>query len=205
MQDETLKTDNQSVPKNNLNTILTIINGVLLVGLVVLYFIILTPNDGPANMINGVAGKARIAYVNSDSILAHYDMVKSMRDELQQNTSTLESELKNKQAAFERDAAYFQDQVNKKSISEQSAQEIYGKLMNEQQKIYSLREQYSSQIAQKEFAMNQLLLDSLNNFLERYNSKLKFDYILSYTRGGSILTANDSLDITEDVIKSLNT
>lgn len=200
MQDETIKSE----PKKNWNLIFTIINGILLIGLIVLYFIILKP-DNSEILINGVSGKAKIAYVNSDSILAHYDLVKSMRDELQQNTASLENELKNKQTAFERDAAYFQDQVNKKSISEQSAQEIYGKLMNEQQKIYSLREQYSSQIAQKEFAMNQLLLDSLNNFLKRYNTKYKFDYILSYTRGGSILTANDSLDITKEVIESLNT
>lgn len=200
MQDETIKSE----PKKNWNLIFTIINGILLIGLIVLYFIILKP-DNSEILINGVSGKTKIAYVNSDSILAHYDLVKSMRDELQQNTVSLENELKNKQTAFERDAAYFQDQVNKKSISEQSAQEIYGKLMNEQQKIYSLREQYSSQIAQKEFAMNQLLLDSLNNFLKRYNTKYKFDYILSYTRGGSILTANDSLDITKEVIESLNT
>lgn len=200
MQDETIKTDRQK----NWNLILTITNGILFIGLVVLYFLILKPTENSGSLINGVSGKAKIAYINSDSILAHYDLVKSMRVELQQNTASLENELKTKQAAFERDAAYFQDQVNKKSISEQSAQEIYGKLMNEQQKLYSLREQYSSQIAQKEFAMNQLLMDSLNNFLERYNSKLKFDYILSYTRGGNILTANDSLDITNDVIKSLN-
>jgi outer membrane protein len=52
--------------------------------------------------------------------------------------------------------------------------------------------------------MNQLLMDSLNNFLKRYNEKMNFDYIFSYNRGGSILTANDSLDITNEVLKLLN-
>lgn len=59
----------------------------------------------------------RLAYVNSDSILAHYDLVKSMREELEAKTIRLENELKTKQAAFEKDAAYFQEQVDKKSIS----------------------------------------------------------------------------------------
>ncbi len=192
--------------KNNTNIILTIINVVLLIGLVILYFIVLKPgNSASVKAVQKVSGGAlSVAYVNSDTLLAHYDLVKQMRDELQKNTVAYENELKNKQSTFEKDAAYFQEQVNKKSISEASAQEVYSSLMAEQQKLYELREKYSAEIARKEFDMNQLLLDSLNNFLERYNRKMNFDYILSYNKGGSILNANDSLDITNDVLLELN-
>lgn len=193
-------------PKRNFNPVLTITNIVLLAGLIVLYFIVLKPNDNlPGIAMQKASGSSvTIAYVNSDSVLANYTLVKSMREELEKNTKRLETELKNKQASFEKDAAYFQEQVNRKSISEASAQEIYGKLMAEQQKLYELRDQYSTQISQKEFDMNQLLLDSLDNFLKRYNKKMNFDYIFSYNKGGSILTANDSLDITKEVINLLN-
>lgn len=195
--------------KSNTNTILTIANAVLFVGLVILYFLVLSPgkNNTPnyavmQKMASG--GSVTVAYVNSDSILTHYEFVKSMRNELESKTTRLETELKKKQAAFEKDAAYFQEQVNKKAISEASAQEIYGQLMAEQQKLYDLREQYSAELSKQEYDLNLLLLDSLNNFLERYNKKMNFDYILSYNKGGSILTANDSLDITNDVLRLLN-
>ncbi len=193
-------------PKSNLNIVLTIINVVLLIGIVILYFIVLKPGNGTSAKAvqKASGGSLSVAYVNSDTLLAHYDLVKQMRDELQKNTLTYENELKNKQSTFEKDAAYFQEQVNKKSISEASAQEVYNSLMAEQQKLYELREKYSAEIARKEFDMNQLLLDSLNNFLERYNKKMNFDYILSYNKGGSILNANDSLDITNDVLLELN-
>lgn len=193
-------------PKSNLNIVLTIINVVLLIGLVILYFIVLKPGNSTSvkSIQNASGGSLSVAYVNSDTLLAHYDLVKQMRDELQKNTVTLENELKNKQGTFEKDAAYFQEQVNKKSISEASAQEVYSSLMAEQQKLYELREKYSAEIARKEFDMNQLLLDSLNNFLVRYNKKMNYDYILSYNKGGSILNANDSLDITSDVLLELN-
>lgn len=222
MQDETLPTSPESTEhvekqnpeiinqpkKANLNTILTIVNAALLVGLAVLYFIVLKPSasDNPnfALMQKASSGSVTVAYVNSDSILTHYEMVKLMRTELETKTANLETELKKKQAAFEKDAAYFQDQVSKKTISEASAQEIYSQLMAEQQKLYDLREQYSSEISKQEYELNLLLLDSLNNFLKRYNKKMNFDYILSYNKGGNILTANDSLDITNDVIKLLN-
>jgi outer membrane protein len=52
--------------------------------------------------------------------------------------------------------------------------------------------------------MNVALIDSVMNFLKRYNEKYKFDYILGFTKGGNILYANDTLDVTNDVIKELN-
>lgn len=189
-----------------LNLVLTIVNAILLAGLVILYFIVLKPGGGiPEKAIQKASsGSVTVAYVNSDTLLANYSLVKEMRDQLQANTTKYENELKNKQSAFEKDAAYFQEQVNKKTISEASAQEVYASLMNEQQKLYDLRERYTSELAKQEFDMNQLLLDSLNNFLNRYNKKMNFDYIFSYNKGGSILTANDSLDITNEVLELLN-
>ena len=143
MQEEIVNQTSEIVvkPKTGSNIVLTIINIVLLVGLIVLYFIILRPgssgNDGDAGLQQKISsGNVSIAYVNSDSILALYDLVKSMRSSLESQTAILEGELKKKQAAFDKDAAYFQEQVNKKTISEASAQEIYAQLMADQQKLY---------------------------------------------------------------------
>lgn len=196
-------------PKTSANKFLTITNIVLLLGLIILYFIILKPGNKKVDDSLSLnqklsSGNLSLAYVNSDSILVHYDLVKSMRTSLESKTSALESELKRKQAAFEKDAAYFQEQVDKKTISEASAQEIYAQLMAEQQKLYELREKYSAEIAQQEYELNIVLVDSLNNFLKRYNEQMNFDYIFSYSRGGNILVANDSLDITEKVIRLIN-
>lgn len=211
MQDESVfntpesNDSKQRSKSNNSNLILTIINVVLLVGLIVLYFIVLKSNDIPGKAITKASGNSvTVAYVNSDTILAKYALVDQMRKELEKSTAQYESDLQKRQTAFEKDASYFQEQVSKKTISEASAQEVYGSLMQEQQKLYELREKYSSDIAKREFDMNQLLLDSLNNFLKRYNQKMNFDYIFSYNRGGSILTANDSLDITQQVLDQLN-
>ena len=211
MQEENLNQSNEIVvkPQNSGNKVLTILNIVMLVGLIVLYFIVLKPSNKSQSEDTGLqqklaTGNISIAYVNSDSLLVHYDLVKSMRSSLETESAGLEAELKRKQAAFDKDAAYFQEQVNKKTISEESAQDIYSQLMAEQQKLYELREKYSNQIAEQEYKHNLVLIDSLNNFLGRYNKKMNFDYILSYSRGGNILVANDSLDITSSVMKLIN-
>jgi len=206
MEETPLVETSPEKPKKNPALVLTIVNIVLFIGLIILVFLILKPNNSiPAKAImKASSGNTTIAYVNTDTILAHYDLVKNMKDQLQSSTDKLEKELKNKQASFEKDAAYFQEQVNKKAISESSAQEIYASLMQEQQKLVELRDKYSSDLAEQEFKMNQLLLDSLDNFLKRYNRKMNFDYIFSYNKGGSILIANDTLDITREVLDLLN-
>ena len=217
MQEENLTSENTNPQIENLretetgmkkNNVFTIVNVALFIGLIVLYFLILKPGSSPDTGLpvsqKLSSGAATIAYVNSDSILEHYDLVKSMREELEKKSAVMEAELKRKQASFEKDAAYFQEQVNKRTISEASAQEIYAQLMAEQQKLYELREKYSAEIAQQEYQLNLVLVDSLNNFLGRYNEKMGFDYIFSYNRAGNILVANDSLDITNQVLKLIN-
>lgn len=196
--------------KNKPVSWLLVVNMVLLAGLVVLYILFFTGGkSGNDSRIAGAVAKASsgqvsVAFVNNDSILEHYELVKKLKKELQAKGDRYSAEVAGKQATFEKDAAYFQEQVQKKSISEQSAQEIYASLMENQQKIYDLRDRYASELQQSETDMNVALLDSVMNFLQRYNKKYKFDYILGFNKGGNILYANDTLDITKDVIRELN-
>jgi outer membrane protein len=189
---------------------LLILNIILLIGLVVLYFLFFNEKgkDGGASMAQTLAkagnGSMAVAFVNNDSILVNYDLVKKLKKDLEAKGDRLTAEVAAKQKAFDKDAAYFQDQVQKKAISEASAQEIYSSLMQNQQKINELRDQYTSELQREEQDMNIALLDSVMNFLKRYNTRYKFDYILGFNKGGNILYANDTLDITNNVLKELN-
>jgi outer membrane protein len=189
---------------------LFILNIILLVGLAVLYILFFTSgrDSGETGVIQAVSkannGITKVAFVNNDSILVNYELVKKLKKELQVKGDRYSEEVANKQASFEKDAAYFQEQVQKKTISEESAQEIYAKLMENQQKIYDLKDRYSAELQISESDMNVVLLDSVMNFLKRYNQKYKFDYILGFNKVGNILYANDTLDITNDVIRELN-
>jgi outer membrane protein len=194
---------------SKINPLLLGLNIVMLVGLIVLYILYFTGSGGKSDTLAGAITKANkgaisVAFVNNDSILSNYDLVKKMRADLEAKGKRLEDEVASKQKAFEKDAAYFQDQVAKKTISEQSAQEIYGQLQQNQKTIYDLRDRYAAELQQSEMDMNVALIDSVMNFLKRYNEKSRFDYILGFTKGGNILFANDTLDVTKDVIKELN-
>jgi outer membrane protein len=201
--------EDSNTSKSKINPMLLALNLVMLVGIIILYILHFSGSGSQGSSISGAVEKASkgnisVAFVNNDSILSNYELVKKMRADLEAKGRRLEGEVAAKQKAFEKDAAYFQEQVAKKAISEQSAQEIYGQLQQNQQKIYELRDRYAAELQQSEMDMNVSLLDSVMNFLNRYNEKYKFDYILGFTKGGNILYANDTLDVTGDVLKELN-
>ena len=77
-------------------------------------------------------------------------------------------------------------------------------LKAEGQKLYQLNQDYTSRMSDEEQRLNQVFVDSIHNFLKRYNSKFGFDYILGYSKGGGILLAKDTLDITSTVLDGLN-
>jgi len=194
---------------NKINPLLLSLNLVMLAGLIILYFLYFTGSGSKSNSISGAIEKANngsmsVAFVSNDSIMSNYELVKKMRVDFEAKGKRLEAEVASKQKALEKDEAYFEEQMAKKTLSEQSAQEIYGQLQQNQQQIYGLRDRYLAELQQSEMEMNVAIIDSVMNFLKRYNEKYKFDYILGFQKGGNILYANDTLDVTGDVIKELN-
>ena len=196
--------------KSNKLSPLLILNIIVVIGLIVIYILYFTNKEKPqehqqAQFIPAVnSGSNSIVFVNSDLILEKYDLVKKLTDQLERDRKKKDTDFSAKQKADEEDAAYFQMQVEKQAISEQSAQQIYEQLMMKQQELYGLQEQYSGELAQKEFEMNIVLLDSIRNYLNRLNKIYRFDYVLSYNTVGNILLAKDTFDITQQVLDGLN-
>lgn len=145
-----------------------------------------------------------IAYINTDSILRNYELVKELGNKLEDKSIQYEKEISNKQAEFEKEAAYFQESVKKNALSENSAKEIYQKLMEKQQSILELKDYYSRQLAIEEGRINELLVDTVSQFLKRFNKGIHFDYILGFNKNGNIFLANDTFDITKQVLAELN-
>lgn len=145
----------------------------------------------------------KIAYINADSIMVHYLLVEKLMSSLESRGLELEKDLQQKQKLYEKDAAYFQEQVKKGSISEESANTIYEKLMQKQQELMNLRDKYAQEVGYLESQMNKQLLDNVSDYLER-NNNFQYDYILNYSYTGDILLKNPKFDITNSVVEGLN-
>lgn len=150
------------------------------------------------------SGSNSVVFVNTDQVLQGYDLVTKLTGDLEKDRRKKDAGFTARQKEYETDAAYFQQQVQQQTISEESAQQIYEQLMAKQQNLYELQDQYAAELAQKEYEMNIVLLDSIRNYLKRINLKYDFDYILSYNATGNLLFGKDTFNITQQTIQGLN-
>ncbi len=192
----------------NLNTVLLL---VVLAGLIVLYILFFTSKpsgevavtEEDSAMIAPASGPD-IVYVNIDTLNEYYEFVKVLKRNLESTGNRLQREVLNEQDALEKEAAAFQQKISTNSITEERARVVYEELMTKQQTLMEKKDRYTQLIAEQEFNMNIQLLDTVNNFLLRFNRDYQYNYILAFRTAGEILVASDSLDITRQVLDQLN-
>lgn len=145
-----------------------------------------------------------VGYVNYDTLMIHYKMVIDMREELEKQKNTLESDVLNKQKILQTKIENYRSNLEANRINLQQAQAAEQQLGAEQQKIMELREIYLNQLAQKQIEMDQVIQDSVINYVHRINKDHHFDYVMGFSKGGGIILANKAFDITQVVIDGLN-
>ncbi len=219
MTAETKQTDNSNEEKSiieiekkdkkfNFNTILNVI---LLIGLVVLYVIHfqdkgITEKEHPKPLpvLQSTQIAPTIVFVNSDTIKEKYLFVKEIKEKLKKRYNQMEGVIANKQAELERKEKSLQNKMELKIIDRNEAEKLYANLQIEAKELYELNDKYTNQLAEEEYDLNIQYMDSVLNYLERFNVYYNYDYILGYTRGSGILYAKDTLDITDQILDALN-
>lgn len=189
--------------KTNLNLIISIVLGVLVVVLFILHF---TGGKSNAQLVTAAttASSGRIAFINSDSILSQYAMAKEIKAQLEDKVKKVQDELASREQSFQKRVKDFQDKMQAKSITQDQAQKTNDQLTQEKQSLDGLSGQYQQLIAQQQQELTIALHDTITNYLKRFNKDIKFDYILNFRTGGDLLYENPALDITNVVIKGLN-
>ncbi|SDG73746.1 OmpH family outer membrane protein [Chitinophaga filiformis] len=144
-----------------------------------------------------------IAYVDIDTVEAHYEYFKEKKAELEKKQQAIDNELQANVRALQNEAADFQRRANGMTQSEGEATQRA--LYNKQQQLEGKAQAMRSQYAEQENKFNEELQKRLNDFLTKYNSDKRYAYILSYRTGASnVLYKDEKYDITNEVIKGLN-
>lgn len=185
-----------------------IVNVVLLVAVGVLFVLLYSGKNsgsGSNNEANSVmAEDSQIYYVEIDSVIANYDMATDLAAELEKSFQTSDTEFANRQAAYQREVNDYQDRYNRGLITRSQATTIEEQLYTKQQELLNLQQTLSDDLAEKQSVMNRQLIDAIMKYLDNSSSRFNCKYILGATFGGNVLYANDSLDITDQVIEGLN-
>ncbi|TWW01190.1 OmpH family outer membrane protein [Chitinophaga pinensis] len=146
-----------------------------------------------------------IAYVDIDTVEAHYDYFKVKKAELEKKQQAIDNELNANARALQNEAADFQRRVNANSVTQAEGEATQRALYSKQQQLEGKAQNMRSEYAEQENKFNEELQKRLNDFLAKYNADKRYAYILSYRTGASnVLYKDEKYDITNEVIKGLN-
>ena len=146
----------------------------------------------------------RVAYVDIDSLLNDYQMYIDKRDEFVEDQSNSQAELQNRSQQLQQEFQDLQQKLNKGLITRAKARMMQQELGQKEQQLYQLRNNLTSQLAEKEQVIYRQVLNSVMDFMEDYADEHNYHYVLSYSFGGPVLYSAEKFNVTQDVVKGLN-
>lgn len=154
----------------------------------------------PASQTGGV----KIAWVNADTLNEKYEWLKQQKATIEQRLRNAENTLQGKEEALMRDAQALQEKFATGTMTQADAEKQQAALMQRGQKLEEEKSRLSRSLADDQKKALDELYSNLEAKLKEISGQIGYDYIFSYQRGAQILLANDSLDITKQVLEMLN-
>ncbi len=208
-QPETPTTANDNAPKKSNNLLIiatfTVACAALVISIIGLFSKGSEEPQTPAKAGKIVqTGNLKIAYINTDTIMAKYNMAVEMQKELSARQSQLETSLRNKYNQLQKEEQEYLKTGQNLTLSQQQAKEKDFK-QREQQLSQDMQQQ-PAQFQQEIAKQNEKLLNAVLAFVKDYNAKHdKYNIILSTSRyNGPTLYIDAGMDITDEIVKGLN-
>lgn len=189
-----------------------LINGVLAAAVVVL-FVMQFSNKKSSDSTAPVGTQISesevvlpIAYIDVDSLLKNYNLAHDISETLIRKQEGARANLNEKARQLENEMKEFQRKIeNNAFLSRERAEAEQNRLVRKQQELQELDQRLSIEFMNEQQKMNQQIRDSINNYINHYNTSKKFHMIISNTNNDNLLYADKAYDITSEVVNGLNT
>jgi outer membrane protein len=198
------------VKNNNLPVIL---NVVLLIAVAVLFYLhfssskelaaVKETQDSTPNLSfrvpKNLAG-ARVLYVNVDSINANYlaftELYQQEGGNLEQEYQRYQMRVNNYQRRYEKLNSGWKGSADSAMIEEKALEAEARSLAAVEKRLTAMQ----SQAMEK----NEIINQEVSTYFKQYSREKGVDYIIAIGAGSPIIYANDSLEVTRDVVEALN-
>ncbi|PWS26594.1 outer membrane chaperone Skp [Pedobacter yonginense] len=150
-----------------------------------------------------VSATEKIVFVNSDSLLTKYDYYKDLKVKFEGKSKNAQADIQAKGQAFQREVAQYQQNAGTLAADVRKATEE--RLARKQQELQTYQQNAGGALQNEQAAENEKLYDKVAAYLKGYAKEKGYKMVLTYSKGNSaILFADESLDVTSEVIKGLN-
>ena len=150
------------------------------------------------------AVKGDIVYIQLDRILQEYDMANDLRSVVETKVQNIQAEVDRRGKKLENDVNDFQEKLNK-GLMTRSVAEVQGqKLQQQEAEFNNFANQKNNEIIEEQTVMMNQLADAIKTYLDKYNEEKQYAMILTNQGGAPVITGDQGLDITDEVLAGLN-
>jgi outer membrane protein len=184
------------------NSALLIYNIILTVAVAILFFWHFKDNSSSTAAANPLAEGKKIVYVNTDSLLTNYQFYKDTQKEFENKGYRLQVDLGNKERALQNELGAIQQRAQSMTQVELQAADITLKKKGSDLQTYSQQQQ--QKLAEEQTKRVDEIYSAIRDHIKSLNKGNKYEYVLGYAKGGGILFADESVDVTKAIVTGLN-
>ncbi len=184
-------------------------NIVIAIAVVVLYILHFTANKSQAPVFVNATDSTLMAmpginavYVNGDSLLENYDYFKNAKKQFEAKTVRTEKEIEAKRSVLELEFTNYQKMASSMSAEQRARTEE--SLMRKEQELRLFGENAANKLQEEQNKFNEELFDKVSKYLKEHSKEKSYKVVFNFTKGAGILYADDSLNITNEVLEGLN-
>jgi outer membrane protein len=146
--------------------------------------------------------KEKIVYINTNKLLMEYHGMKLVQKDLEKLQGGWAAKIDTLQSELEQDIKKFEKERIKLTAREAGlAEEV---LRGKQDRFLMYQESMKKKSAEEEQKKKGQVAEEMNSFLKEYGEAHSYQYILGATNLGNIVYADQVYDITDEVLKIMN-
>ena len=163
-----------------------------------------TVSSDPSDSTYVAKAPSGIVYIDLDRIVPEYDMASDLGAVVETRVKNIQDEVNRRGKQLENEMIEFQNKINKGLIT-RSVAEVQGQeLQQKQAQFNEYATQKNNEVIEEQTVMMNQIADAIQTFMDKYNEEKKYTMILTNQSGVPVISADPSLDITDDVIARLN-
>lgn len=145
---------------------------------------------------------SQLVYVDVNKLIEGYKRTKIAKAEFEKKAGTMKANVDSLVTGWQKELQQYE-----KERASMTAKELKLKqelLANKQQQINGYQEAIQKQIQEEDKKVTQTVINDINDYVKEYGKKQGYKIIFGASGGGNIMYAEESTDLTEEVLKGLN-
>ena len=149
-------------------------------------------------------GDMKIAYVNTDTLMAQYNYYIDAVKKIESYEKQLRRQYENKAAKLKQDYETYVSQGKAGMLTLQQQKDTEAKLQQQQNDLMQMEQSMTQESGMKRQEISGKVTQSIVDFLNGYRIENGYTFILQYGSMSGLLSADPSYDITKEVVERLN-